>query len=987
MNPLTRNVGLRVGPLVLDTLVKHYFQRAKERIQNSTKELTVKEDGKEDDPSTLVQLRQDELLYDEAFNIIKVHSLPIWQLFMFYETFRHTVEELQNFSNTRTPSPPWVHVIRLLVPMSCCDEAAGYLVKALGGEDVARKVVGGVKWWQVRAVSGVDAEWITAKKDWQEAKRRYKMQEKMKEKGGKRPNAVENNLNDELKQDYEQDMDMMRCILYCHGGGYYFGSIDQERYSIQRYARKINGRVFAISYRLAPQYPFPCAIQDALAAYLYLIRPPPGARHKPVKPGHIVVAGDSAGGGLTLALLQVLRDSGLPLPAGGVLISPWCDLTHSFPSVHTNTATDIIPQYGLSLHKPSSLWPPPSHEETARIQTNLRTRIHQTLNKMHDHKDESLNRHSLQQASSVVNASFSIIPTPTESMMPVDVGATTPFPSADPNTADEQNFVENDQKVSLTAQNGEVLTIDQQVQFYTVNNLVTHPLVSPAMSYLGGLPPLFFIASNKEVLRDEIIYTAHKAAYPEKFPIKENAKVMYPALNGIENRYGPTPVHLQVYDDTAHVLPVLFAFTTPAKYCFRAMASFCKYTTGMPLNTQHSSNSTGSISTTDSMDGTGTKILKGVKSKSSLRGSSIFASSLRSSPERKKAATTNSKGLGDEDITLSPPRQQQQQQQQNQKGRGLKRSFSENVRIMNPFSGDVTRKASLSAAATKSSKSSPAVHLQDVPPVPPIPNLGPSTPISSSISTAPPSARQPRFAGDPVVYSETAEFPSMKTRMIRERVSTRGIIRSLEPEEELDAMKVPQEVIGDLSELAIRRYIEGKSKYDKKFASTMKGIEKQRRRNLEKAKKDTVRNMNVLQHSLDREVQQQQQQRQQDGRKPKRIKDGLLASSGWIWAWALDENERPPPSSIVSRRDTSEALRLARVADIQEDGGAMNMSGNHLWEVVNNFLTFGPGGGGGGNSGGGSGSSGKDRRDGDGRDGRNKANEEKELEDGEKGEK
>ena len=95
----------------------------------------------------------------------------------------------------------------------------------------------------------------------------------------------------------------------------------------------------AINYRLSPQYPFPCAIQDALAAYLYLIRPPPEAKHKPVKPQHIVIMGDSAGGGLSLAALQVIRDSGLPQCAGGVLISPWCDLTHSFPSIHTNTTT------------------------------------------------------------------------------------------------------------------------------------------------------------------------------------------------------------------------------------------------------------------------------------------------------------------------------------------------------------------------------------------------------------------------------------------------------------------------------------------------------------------------------------------------------------------------------------------------------------------------------------------------------------------------
>lgn len=59
-------------------------------------------------------------------------------------------QEVQNFANTRTPSPPWVHVVRLTVPMTCCDDAATYLIEALGGEDVAKRVVGGVKWWQVR---------------------------------------------------------------------------------------------------------------------------------------------------------------------------------------------------------------------------------------------------------------------------------------------------------------------------------------------------------------------------------------------------------------------------------------------------------------------------------------------------------------------------------------------------------------------------------------------------------------------------------------------------------------------------------------------------------------------------------------------------------------------------------------------------------------------------------------------------------------------
>ena len=74
-------------------------------------------------------------------------------------------------------------------------------------------------------------------------------------------------------------------------------------------------------------------------ADLYLIHPPPDAPHKPVPPSKIVIAGDSAGGALCLTMLTVLRDLGQPLPSGAVLISPWVDLTNSFPSIHTNTAT------------------------------------------------------------------------------------------------------------------------------------------------------------------------------------------------------------------------------------------------------------------------------------------------------------------------------------------------------------------------------------------------------------------------------------------------------------------------------------------------------------------------------------------------------------------------------------------------------------------------------------------------------------------------
>ena len=183
--------------------------------------------------------------------------------------------------------------------------------------------------------------------------------------------------------------------------------------------------------------------------------------------------------------------------------------------------------------------------------------------------------------------------------LPIDIGSTTPVPSL------------NNETIRLVMEGGETLTIDKQVQLYTQNSLLAHPLVSPALSYLGGLPPLLVIASDAEVLRDEIIYTyvatplfnspnlhylfpsAHKAANPAQYAVHPTSQELYPPLREIEGKHSPTKVHLQIYDgtilqyvaahhsqvnvDAAHVLPVLFAFSTPAKYCFRAMATFCKH--------------------------------------------------------------------------------------------------------------------------------------------------------------------------------------------------------------------------------------------------------------------------------------------------------------------------------------------------------------------------------------------------------------------------
>ena len=110
-----------------------------------------------------------------------------------------------------------------------------------------------------------------------------------------------------------------RSILYLHGGAYVVGSPDTHRSLVARIAAATNARCLAINYRLAPEHPFPAAVDDAVAAYRWLLA-------QGQEPSRVVVAGDSAGGGLTLATLLALRDTGLPLPGAGVCLSPWTDL-------------------------------------------------------------------------------------------------------------------------------------------------------------------------------------------------------------------------------------------------------------------------------------------------------------------------------------------------------------------------------------------------------------------------------------------------------------------------------------------------------------------------------------------------------------------------------------------------------------------------------------------------------------------------------------
>jgi acetyl esterase/lipase len=132
-----------------------------------------------------------------------------------------------------------------------------------------------------------------------------------------------------------------RVVLYLHGGGYAGGSPAMYRSVTTAFARRCDARVFALDYRLAPEHPFPAALDDATAAYRWLLA-------QGIDASQIVVAGDSAGGGLTLSTILAIRDLGLPRPSGAVMIAPWVDLLATGDSVRTNARSDdvVVPDNG-----------------------------------------------------------------------------------------------------------------------------------------------------------------------------------------------------------------------------------------------------------------------------------------------------------------------------------------------------------------------------------------------------------------------------------------------------------------------------------------------------------------------------------------------------------------------------------------------------------------------------------------------------------------
>ncbi|KAL9118651.1 MAG: hypothetical protein Q9187_004803 [Circinaria calcarea] len=317
----------------------------------------------------------------------------------------------------------------------------------------------------------------------------------------------------EMRTDYDRRKEAgdkgNRVMLYVHGGAYFFGSTDEHRYQMQRHARKLKARVFA-------------------------------------------------------RMLVILRDQGIPLPAGAVLISPWVDLTHSFPSVVGDNALDYIPTHGF-LHRPSPAWPPPNADDMEQIALHG---VEQVIGKQMPSKStqqawKAVTEEAVEGSSVVYNPEHTL---PEENQRNPDMAEGT---EARPGiTAPRAG---HDLAINL---DGKLIQIKDQIQMYASNQLISHPLISPVLQpSLGGLPPLLILTGGGEVLRDEQIYLAHKAANPSKYPPGEAYLEEYPGARESIGKWKPTDVQLQVWDDLCHVAPTL-SFTRPAKYMYRSIAQF-----------------------------------------------------------------------------------------------------------------------------------------------------------------------------------------------------------------------------------------------------------------------------------------------------------------------------------------------------------------------------------------------------------------------------
>ena len=418
------------------------------------------------------------------------------------------------------------------IPVDQIARAAEILIEHLGPKGVDR--VGGKLWWQWRRDDeDLQAEWIEMRSHYNHRKKH----------------------NESCK----------RVMLYVHGGAYFFGSVGEHRYQLQRHARKLQARLLAPEYRLAPQFPFPCGLHDCLATYLYLLTVQ--------DPSTIILAGDSAGGGMILSLLCVLRDQGVPLPAGAILISPWVDLTHSFPSLAGDGRFDYIPAHGF-MHKPSMSWPPPNEDDVAEFAKGATESFKNMGSKLVPEEKES----------SIAGVASQGPKSDGQRAEPINLSTKADSQDTNGRQSMAEHGFHPSGRLAIEI-DGKSVVIKDQIQMYATNQLIDHPLVSPVLQpSLGGLPPLLILTGGGELLKDEQIYLAYKAANPQKFRPSEAYLDKYPETQHTLDKYRPTDVQLQVWTDLCHVAPTL-SFTRPAKFMFRSIAQFGAWALAKAQNT------------------------------------------------------------------------------------------------------------------------------------------------------------------------------------------------------------------------------------------------------------------------------------------------------------------------------------------------------------------------------------------------------------------
>jgi epsilon-lactone hydrolase len=154
--------------------------------------------------------------------------------------------------------------------------------------------------------------------------------------------------------------DATHVLMFFHGGGYCSGSIRSHRRMVTEAGRAAKARTLAVAYRLAPEHPFPAALDDAWAAWHFL-------RNQGIAAGRIGIGGDSAGGGLTVALINRLRDAGEEIPGCAWLVSPWTDLTMSGETLVTKDATDPLIHKGYLTELADAYLPSETNRKDPRV--------------------------------------------------------------------------------------------------------------------------------------------------------------------------------------------------------------------------------------------------------------------------------------------------------------------------------------------------------------------------------------------------------------------------------------------------------------------------------------------------------------------------------------------------------------------------------------------------------------------------------------------